>query len=50
MFDPSVKLPAGLEASGVGRATARASGLRDALIPAGRPARAAGRKPSQHEV
>ena len=44
MFDPSVKLPAGLEVSGVGRATARASGLRDAPTPAGRPPRPHRRK------
>ena len=50
MFDPSVKLPAGLETSAVGQVTARAFGLRGTLAPAGRPARTAGRKPSQHEV
>ena len=50
MSDPSAKLPAGLETSAVGRVTARYSGLRDTPTPGGRPARTAGRKPSQHEV
>ena len=44
MFDPSVKLPAGLEVSAIGRVTARYSGLHDAPTPAGRPPRPHRRK------